>query len=73
MSAAKSWAPSVGQALEDAPTPTPTLARSDEDPRTRTIRWTDPAVLAAESVTRSGLEYLRGIAAGKFPGRPSPR
>jgi acyl-coenzyme A thioesterase PaaI-like protein len=49
---------------------TPTLARGVEDARTRTISWTDPATLAAESVTKSGLEYLRGIAAGQIPRPP---
>jgi uncharacterized protein (TIGR00369 family) len=40
------------------------------DARTRTISWTDPATLAAESVTESGFEYLRGIAAGRIPRPP---
>jgi uncharacterized protein (TIGR00369 family) len=55
-------------AVEDAGTPT--LARGGEDPRTRTITWTDPAILAAESVTKSGLEYLRGITAGQISRPP---
>jgi uncharacterized protein (TIGR00369 family) len=49
---------------------TPTLASGVEDARTRTITWADPATLAAESVTKSGLEYLRGIAAGQIPRPP---
>jgi uncharacterized protein (TIGR00369 family) len=56
------------QGVEDARTPC--LARSVENVRTRTISWTDPAALAAESVTKSGLEYLRGIAAGRIPRPP---
>jgi uncharacterized protein (TIGR00369 family) len=50
--------------------PRPNLDRAVDDARTRTISWTDPATLAAESVTKSGLVYLRGIAAGRIPRPP---
>ena len=38
--------------------------------RTRTISWEDPAVVAAASRSRSGLEVMRAIAAGELPPPP---
>jgi len=34
------------------------------------VSWDDPAALAAEARSRSGLEFLRAIAAGELPNAP---
>jgi len=43
---------------------------SEEPSRVRTVRWTDPAVVAAPGRTMSGLEFLRKIAVGELPPPP---
>ena len=43
---------------------------SGEPSRVRTVRWTDPAVVAAPGRTMSGLEFLRKIAVGELPPPP---
>jgi len=41
-----------------------------EQLRTRSFSWEDPAASAAEGLTRSGLQYILGIADGTFPPPP---
>jgi uncharacterized protein (TIGR00369 family) len=41
-----------------------------EPPRTRTIQWVDPAIVAAPSRGMSGIDFLRKIAAGELPPPP---
>lgn len=43
---------------------------SDHNPRTRTVRWGDPAASARAARTISGLEFLTAIARGELPGPP---
>ena len=43
---------------------------SDDAQRSKTIEWTDPAVLADAVLRMSGLEFLRAIAAGELPQPP---
>jgi uncharacterized protein (TIGR00369 family) len=38
--------------------------------RTRVVTWADPAVTAAAAVGRSGLEFIRALAAGEVPPPP---
>ncbi|MHA3700801.1 PaaI family thioesterase [Jatrophihabitans sp. YIM 134969] len=41
-----------------------------DDVRSRTVTWHDPMATAAGMEGRSGLEFLRAIAAGEFPPPP---
>lgn len=43
------------------------------DARSKTITWHDPAATAALGMTMSGLEFLRGMAAGTVPPPPIAR
>lgn len=43
---------------------------SQELTRRRTIEWDDPVALAAEAPGRTGLEFLRAMAAGELPAPP---
>jgi hypothetical protein len=38
--------------------------------RTRTYRWEDPALLAEAAGRMSGIDFLRGLQAGRLPGPP---
>ena len=38
--------------------------------RTRVVTWSDPVVTAATAVGRSGLEFIRALAAGEVPPPP---
>lgn len=40
------------------------------EPRRKTVTWHDPAATAALSMTMSGLDFLRGMAAGTVPPPP---
>jgi uncharacterized protein (TIGR00369 family) len=42
----------------------------EDGDRTRTFTWVDPSIAAAESISTPGLEFLREIIAGTFPGPP---
>lgn len=44
--------------------------RKPEATRTRTLTWQDPLASAAEAADKTGLEYLRDIAAGEIPPPP---
>ncbi|HEY8466861.1 MAG TPA: PaaI family thioesterase [Solirubrobacterales bacterium] len=44
--------------------------RSPEATRTRTLTWQDPLASAAQAAGKSGLEYMRAIAAGEIPPPP---
>lgn len=41
--------------------------------RTRTVTWEDPLPAAAEGRSLAGIDYLRGILAGRFPAPPIAR
>ena len=40
------------------------------EPRSKTIRWHDPAVGASAMASMSGLDYLQAIVDGRLPGAP---
>jgi len=44
--------------------------RAPEATRTRTITWQDPLASAAQAAGKTGLEYMRAIAAGEIPPPP---
>lgn len=46
------------------------MASQEQVTRSRTIEWDDPMALAAEAAGRSGLEFLRAMAAGELPPPP---
>lgn len=46
------------------------MSEVQEEVRTRTISWHDPARTARLSRTMSGLEYLKAVQAGKIPPPP---
>ncbi|GIE74914.1 thioesterase [Actinoplanes philippinensis] len=46
------------------------MTQTQDDVRTRTFGWTDPAEHASQIGRRSGLELLRAMSAGEFPAPP---
>jgi uncharacterized protein (TIGR00369 family) len=42
----------------------------ENDDRTRTFSWADPSIAASQAITRPGLQLLREIMTGRFPGPP---
>ncbi|MEU8813119.1 PaaI family thioesterase [Actinoplanes sp. NPDC048796] len=46
------------------------MTQTQQDTRTRTFSWTDPAVHAELIGRRSGLELLRAMASGELPAPP---
>ncbi|MEV4281042.1 PaaI family thioesterase [Actinoplanes xinjiangensis] len=46
------------------------MTQTQDDTRTRTFGWTDPAEHASQIGRRSGLELLRAMSAGDFPAPP---
>lgn len=49
------------------------MASQEQLTRRRTIDWDDPVALAAEAAGRSGLDFLRAMAAGELPPPPISR
>jgi uncharacterized protein (TIGR00369 family) len=52
--------------LESVPGPPPSWG----EPRSKTITWYDPSPGAQAALGMSGLDYLRAIAEGEYPGPP---
>jgi uncharacterized protein (TIGR00369 family) len=48
-------------------------AQTENQARTRSFSWEDPAALAAAGMTLAGIEYLRAISDGELPAPPIAR
>ncbi|HXN37642.1 MAG TPA: PaaI family thioesterase [Solirubrobacteraceae bacterium] len=50
-----------------------TPAQTENQARTRSFSWEDPAAMAAAGMTLAGIEYLRAISDGELPAPPIAR